>query len=162
MSGEFNVSPPPGSGAGVPSDTVTGPDAYATPSDPGASTKYSRGDHDHGLPPAAGLVASVDNLKLTTTNPTVALTHTPSANARFLVNLYLRTTVAPTVVTVTVAWTDAGGAQTYDALAAATLPVGASGLPSFMVPDTATHALSITVTAGTANQVFVSASFEAA
>ena len=37
-----------------PSDTVTGPDAYGAAASPGTSAEYSRGDHNHGLPAAAG------------------------------------------------------------------------------------------------------------
>jgi hypothetical protein len=35
---------------GTPSDTVTGPDSFGSPSDAGSATTFSRGDHDHGLP----------------------------------------------------------------------------------------------------------------
>lgn len=40
----------PTGGAGTPSDTVVGPDAFGDPADAGVSSEYSRGDHDHGLP----------------------------------------------------------------------------------------------------------------
>ena len=33
-----------------PATTVTGPDAYGAPAAVGVSTRYARGDHDHGLP----------------------------------------------------------------------------------------------------------------
>ena len=33
-----------------PATTVVGPDAYGAPAVVGVSTKYARGDHDHGLP----------------------------------------------------------------------------------------------------------------
>lgn len=36
------------------SATVVGPDSFGSPSDPGSSTTFSRGDHDHGLPDGGG------------------------------------------------------------------------------------------------------------
>lgn len=43
-----------GSTGGTPSDTVTGPDTFGQAAVAGTSTEYSRGDHGHGLPEAAG------------------------------------------------------------------------------------------------------------
>lgn len=62
------------SGGGTPASSVTGPDAYNSPSVVGVSTAYARADHDHGLP--AANAASLTNLysALTATQALTAAT----------------------------------------------------------------------------------------
>lgn len=139
-----------------PATTVTGPDAFGAAAVVGVGTPYARNDHNHGLPSLAA--AGVSELELTVNTPVVVLTHTPAASGRFLVNIYYRVVTAPTAITLVVSWTDATGAQTFTPLSGVTQAIGSYTVASFMVYDIGTDAIAVTATAGTANQVYVSAS----
>ena len=97
---------------------------------------------------------------LTSTAPTNVLSYTTSADVNYIVGVYFRVVTADTVVTVTVSWTDNSGAESYT-LANATFVVGSYGMTPLYVNVAASNAITVTVTAGTANQVYVSASLDA-
>jgi hypothetical protein len=89
---------------------------------------------------------------------TTIVTYTPAASGNFLVAIYFRVITATTNVTVTVTWTDATGAQTLTLLSTVAETTGSYTFTSFMVDDLATDAITVTMTAGTAGQVYASAS----
>ena len=64
---------------------------------------------------------------------------------------------ASTEVTVTLSYDDSGGSQTYTpaALNAQTLAVGSYSMVDYSFEATASAAVTLTVTAGTASQVYV-------
>lgn len=94
---------------------------------------------------------------LTTTGSTSIATHTPSVQGNFVAYIYYRVITSTTDVTVTVTYTDGTGAQTNTVLSAQSSPVGSySCIPVFI--NATTSAISVNATAGTANQVYVSAS----
>ena len=89
---------------------------------------------------------------------TAIVTYTPAASGNFLVAISFRVITATTNVTVTVTWTDATGAQTLTLLSAVAETTGSYTFTTFMVDDLATDAITVTMTAGTASQVYASAS----
>lgn len=122
---------------------------------------------DTNLAASAPLVLTGDTLSvegsrtsdslLTTTGSTSVATHTPSAQGNFVAYIYYRVITAATDVTVTVTYTDGTGSQTNTVLSAQSSPVGSySCVPVFI--NATTSAISVNATAGTANQVYVSAS----
>ncbi|MEM3264926.1 MAG: hypothetical protein QXH07_03115 [Thermoplasmata archaeon] len=101
-------------------------------------------------------VAKTSELELTSTSATTVATYTPSASGNFVLFVYARVVTAATTLTLTASWTDAAGAQTYTWLNAISEPVGSyTFLPLFI--NSTTSAITITATAGTANQVYCSA-----
>lgn len=110
-------------------------------------------------------VADVSNVKeqqLTSTSATDVISYTTSAAGNYRVWCYYRVVTANTNLTVVVTYTDVTGAQTQTLVSAATpTPVGSyCASPVFLNATNAT-AIKLTVTAGTANQVFVSGNVEA-
>lgn len=105
----------------------------------------------------AYVTGAVETL-LTTTNPTTIATLTPAAAGNYLLCAYFRVITASTTVTLTASWTDATGAQTYTWVNAVSENTGSyTNLPLF-ISDAASGAITISATAGTINQVYVSAS----
>jgi len=107
---------------------------------------------------AGGPLATAPDVELTTTSPTNIVTYTPSAKGNFWVSVYFRVITAPTVVTVTVTYTDGSGSQTYTPISAVSEAVGSYIVAPFLLNSVAADAITITVTAGTANQVYASGS----
>jgi hypothetical protein len=105
---------------------------------------------------AGGAVATAREVAVGT--GTTIVTYTPAASGNFLVAIYFRVITATTNVTVTVTWTDATGAQTLTLLNVVAETTGSYTFTSFMVDDLATDAITVTMTAGTASQVYASAS----
>jgi hypothetical protein len=94
--------------------------------------------------------------QLTTTTATNVATYTPSTTKGIMVSCYYRVVTATTNVTINVTYTDPTGAQTASVLPLTAQPVGSYiEVPIFIVSTNA--AVTVTVTAGTANQVFFSA-----
>ena len=148
-------------GAG-PGSTVTGPDAFGDAEAVGTSEFFAREDHDHGLPaaPGGGPLATANEVEITpVSTPVTVLTSTPATPGNVLVAVYLRVITAPTVVTLTITWTDLSGLQTYDVLADITEDVGSYSLPGYLVAVDGLNPVSVVVTAGTDAQVYASATF---
>jgi hypothetical protein len=103
--------------------------------------------------------AQASNTLLTTTNATNVVTLTPTALANYTVGVYLRVVTATTNVTVAISYTDSGGAQVNTVLNVQAIPVGSYSCPLIFLESTAS-AITVTVTAGTANQVYASASIK--
>ena len=105
-------------------------------------------------------VASAYETELTTTSATTILSFTPAANGGFEVESYFRVQTAATTVTLTYSWTDAGGAQTFDEVPATSEAVGPYPRRNRTIAATTAGPISVVATAGTANQVFVSANIK--
>ena len=100
--------------------------------------------------------ANASDFELTTTAATTVATFTPFAQGNFMVTAYFRVITAATTVTLTATWSDSSGAQTYTWVNAVSEPVGSyTQLPIYV--NATASAITITATAGTANQVYVSA-----
>jgi hypothetical protein len=107
-----------------------------------------------GVPGIAG-ARTVEQL-LTTTAATTVATYTPASTKGLWVAYYFRVVTATTNVTVTVTYTDVTGAMTLAAEPITAQVVGSYvRVPIFIVSTAA--AVTVTITAGTANQVFASA-----
>jgi hypothetical protein len=106
------------------------------------------------------VVAKAVAVELTTTTATTIVTFTPTANGVFYVKLILSVRTAATTVTASVSWTSAGtgAAETYTWENAASLPVGTRLELPLTIDATSATAIAGSVTAGTANQVYASAS----
>jgi hypothetical protein len=107
---------------------------------------------------SGGAVASPSETLLSTTNPTNIVNYTTLAAGNYLVMTYFRVVTGPTVVTITFSWTDATGAQSYTYLNAVSEAVGSYIISPVFVNTTISTAIQVTYTAGTANQVYASAS----
>ena len=107
--------------------------------------------------PAGGALASANEVELTGTAAQTIATYTPSAAGAFLVGCRLRVTTATTVVTAQVTYTDATGAQTSTWLNAVPKAPGSYDLMPIVISSAAGSAITVSVTAGTANQVYAGA-----
>lgn len=102
------------------------------------------------------LKTSVSETLVTSTAQQTIASYTPSVRGNYQVNCYFRVITAPTVVTIAVTFTDATGAQT-NTMISQSVPVGDYSLVPLIINSNAA-AISVKVTAGTANQVYVSSS----
>lgn len=102
--------------------------------------------------------ANASDSQLTTTSATDVISFTPGSQGNFIVYVSWRVITATTNLGINVTWTDGTGAQTQTVLSAAT-PQATGTYPAVPVYINAksTGAVKVTATAGTANQVFVSA-----
>lgn len=100
--------------------------------------------------------SNVFDLQITTTSPTLTTTFTPLSDGNFVVYIYYRVTVAPTDVTIEIDWTDNTGAQTLNILPTTTKPIGSYSVAAVYIQVASSNPISVTFTAGTANQLYVS------
>ena len=105
-------------------------------------------------------IASAVETELTTTSATSITSFTPSATGFFLVMIYFRVVTAATTVTVSITYNDVTGAQTLTPVNAVSEPVG-SYTNMVSICATSAAAITVNVTAGTANQVYASAAIVA-
>jgi hypothetical protein len=108
---------------------------------------------------AVNTVSDVSEYLLTTTAATNVISYPPSAPGNFLVCVSARVITASTNITVEVDYTDAGGAQVNMLYPLASVPVGTHMLnfPLF-IHVVAGASIVVKITAGTANQVYISSS----
>jgi hypothetical protein len=106
---------------------------------------------------AGGAVASGKLVAVATTGSTI-VTYAPTVAGNFLIGIYFTVVTATTNVTVTVTWTDATGAQTLTLLNAVAELVGSYTMVSFEINSVITSPITVAMTAGTASQVYASAS----
>ena len=102
--------------------------------------------------------ANTTELEITALTATTVATFTPTVAGNFNINAYFRVITAATTVTLTATWTDVTGAQTYTWVSAVSEPVGSYVLLPVYINSTASSAITVTITAGTINQVYASAS----
>jgi hypothetical protein len=103
-------------------------------------------------------LGSVSELELTGTSATTIVSVTPTAAGNFVLSTYVRVVTATTVFTLTASWTDQTGAQSISMVNNASLGVGSYVFDQYFINSAKADAITITGTAGTANQVYVSAS----
>ena len=101
-------------------------------------------------------VTNGKEVALDSVNETTIATRTPAAAANVMVGIYFRVITDTTNVTVKVTYTDATGAQTNTLLDTQACAVGSYSLPMLMFNATAAP-ITVSITAGTANQVYGSA-----
>jgi hypothetical protein len=83
-------------------------------------------------------------------------TLTPAAASNFLVGIYFRVATSPVNVTVVVTYTDVAGAQTTTMVNTQAFAIGSYSLSDLFINASSGAAITVTVTASIANQVFVS------
>ena len=105
----------------------------------------------------AAYLSSANEVHLTSTAATTVTTYTPAAAGNFEIGIYFRVVTGTTAVTITVTWTDTTGAQTLTLLNAVNEAVGSYSLTKFMIAATAA-AITVTMTSGTSNNIYASAS----
>jgi hypothetical protein len=103
---------------------------------------------------------SCSETKITSTSATNILAYTPSTQGNFEIKAYLRVVTAPTTVTVTATYTDASGAQTVALVPTQKVLIGSGMIPMYFLNSVANQPITLTITAGTANQVYVSSTIE--
>jgi hypothetical protein len=99
--------------------------------------------------------ANASDTLLTTTGATSVVTYTPASQGNYLLHIYYRVVTASTDLTLTVTWTDGSGAQTETILNVSSQAIGSYMVAPTFINATAA-AITVTATAGTANQVYVS------
>lgn len=104
---------------------------------------------------------SVKDMTLTSTSATTVLSYTPAATGQFKVSGYLCIANAATSVTVTLTYTSPSGSQTITLVPQYTLAVGDYTITATTLEATTSSAITLTATAGTANNVTISAVLEA-
>lgn len=114
------------------------------------------GQATYGIYGVPTVVAGSKNLEITSTSATTIWSFTPPADGLYTAKVYLRVT-ASTTVTVTISYDDSGGSQTYtpDALNDQTLTAKSYSMVAWDFEATPSAAITLTVTTGTANQVYV-------
>lgn len=102
--------------------------------------------------------SSVAESLLSSTSPTNVTTYTPSVGGNFVIYVYFRVVTAATNVAIEIDYTDAGGAQVLQVLPSALEQVGSYAPPApVYISAVAGQPITVKVTAGTANQVYASA-----
>ena len=100
--------------------------------------------------------ANASDTELTTTTATTIATFTPTTQGNFILSVYYRVVTAATTLTLSAAWDDGTGAQTYTWVNSTSQAVGSYTLTQLYINATTSAAISISATAGTANQVYAS------
>lgn len=108
------------------------------------------------LSPPALPVTSTQELLITTTNLTTVVTHTPTVAKNIQITTYFRVITATTTVSVQITYTDITGSQTLALLTSQSCPTGSYTLLPVFINSTAS-AITVSITAGTVNQVYASA-----
>lgn len=106
-------------------------------------------------------VASFQETEITVTSAQTVLTYMSKANHNFDLNLSFRVVTGTTTVTIEVTYTDAGGAETYYVLNAQSCAVDNYACVPFSFNATTGGAITVSITASSANQMFVSGSLKA-
>ncbi len=101
-------------------------------------------------------VAKPGETELTTTTATTIFTYTPATTGMYVLYMYARVVTAATTVSASLTYTSSSGAQTYDIWSSQSLAVGDSAAVPYFFQATAA-AITLSVTAGTASQVYIDA-----
>jgi hypothetical protein len=104
--------------------------------------------------------SSVSDMKLTTTSATTVSTLTPVLQGNYSVKLYYRVVTGATNLTITLTYTDGSGSQTQTPVNVTGQAVGSYEINSLFFNATTGGAITVSATAGTANQVYVSATIK--
>lgn len=101
--------------------------------------------------------ANTFDQQLTTTSPTTVATYTPTTNANHTVYIYYRVVSATTNVSISLSWSDNSGAQTMTILSTTAKTVGSYSISPVYIQAVFGASIVVSITSGTANNVFVSA-----
>ncbi len=114
-----------------------------------------------GFPRTPTLVAVANAVEIANTSANAVMSYTPTGNVLIRATVSLTVTTATTTVTLSASWTDPnGGAQTYTWENVASVPIGVRLELPIVVAAQASQQVSVNVTAGTANQVYVTGALE--
>jgi hypothetical protein len=102
--------------------------------------------------------ANSNDFQLTTTSATDVLSFTPSTQGNYVVYVFYRVANTTTNVGINVTWTDGAGPSTSVVVPATTSTVTGSYNISPIYINATTAAIKVTATAGTSNNLYVSAS----
>lgn len=100
--------------------------------------------------------ANAFDTQLTTTSATTIINFTPTANRNHVVYVYYRVANATTNVTIVLNWTDNAGSQNMTILPTTSTAVGSYSVSPVYIQATTAGAITVVVTAGTANNIFIS------
>lgn len=102
-------------------------------------------------------VANISDLELTSITATTTMSYTPTSQGNYMVMVYYSVITAATDLTLTLTWTDSTGSQSYTWVNGTSQAVGSYNvLPVFI--NSIASVITVTATAGTANQVYISGS----
>jgi hypothetical protein len=100
---------------------------------------------------------SVSDMQLTTTSATTVASVTPVAQGNFKIQVYYRVVTAATNLTIAVTYTDGSGTlQTYNIVNGGSQAVGPYSCVPVLINATPASPITVTATAGTSNNVYVS------
>lgn len=100
----------------------------------------------------------VSDMKITNTSANTVATLTPTVQRNYSVKVYYRVVTGTTTVTITITYTDGSGTQTLTLVNGTSQAVGVYTLNSVFINALTTAPITVSTTAGTVNQVYVSAS----
>lgn len=122
----------------------------------GGLTTRVGGQSTYGMYGMPAVVAGSTNAEITSTSAATLWSFTPPGDGLYTAKVYLRVT-ATTTATVTIAYDDSGGSQTYtpSALNDQSLSAGSYSMVDYSFEATSSAAVTLTVTASVANQVYV-------
>jgi hypothetical protein len=100
----------------------------------------------------------VKELLVNTTSAKQIASFTPTVSSNFLVGIYFRVVTSPVNLTILVTYTDVSGAQTNTLHNVQAFAVGSWSLMPLFINASSGAAITVTITASIANQVFVSSS----
>lgn len=134
-------------------------DGYAVDVSGGITSNEALVYNGTSLVPQVVAIVSANSFDalLATTGATAVATYTPSANNNFVCYMYYRVSNASTDVTISITWTDVGGSQSLTVLSTTTKTVGSYSVAPVYLQAVSGNAITISFTAGTANNVHVSA-----
>jgi hypothetical protein len=103
------------------------------------------------------ITANACDTQITGTSQTTVATFTPTAMGCFLVYIYFRVVTGATALAIDLSYNDGTGAQTQNIVASSpTTAVGSYSVTPIYINATTGAPIAVKVTAGTANQVYVS------
>jgi hypothetical protein len=117
----------------------------------------TRADATYTYSPNVKVAGGSDVLLADTGQHNVISYTTPAVQASYEISLSFRVITAPTTFTATLSWTDGTGAQSMTWTSASNYPVNAYALPPMTINVAASTTITLATTAGTASQVYVSA-----
>jgi hypothetical protein len=101
--------------------------------------------------------AITSDMQLTTTSATTVASITPTVQGNFEIKVYYRVVNAATNLTITVTYTDGSGLlQTYNIVNGGSQAVGPYSCVPVLINATSASPITVTATAGTSNNVYVS------
>jgi hypothetical protein len=101
-------------------------------------------------------LASANDVQITSTSAQTVVSYTPTSKGNFLIYVYFRVVNSATNVTIQVTYNDGSGSQINTILPTSSQSVNSYSLLPLFINATNGSPINVNVTAGTANQVYVS------